>query len=322
MTLRRLFTSSRLRLMAWVLFFALMLLGGYHRYYIAAWQLPIIAGGAAILLLVFVIDLLTLLLQRRPAAPPREEGTRFTRLMETLAHCLPLFVFLSVGVSELTGSPLTGGDSARAARALARAEGTAAITGPLGGAAGYQQISLLQLFTASEHSDNAAVEIEGRIYKTEGQEVGWLDPGLGGDKVEALLYRYMISCCVADAMPLSVVLTGADVAGLKQQGWVRVRGRLSPGPDGASLAIAVESIEPIKAPGHPYLTLYDTLLGEGGAMDLQSSHDDDPQGAAGEVPDLTLDPANPENDPLKDYAWPGSEGAAEGEAFDGAEATP
>ncbi len=308
--IRRVFSPSRLRLALWVLFFGLMLLGGYHRAYLADWQMPIIRGGALILVLVFTIDLLSALLSKRPAAP--EPGNRLTRSSETLAHALPLFIFFSVGVTELSGAPLGSAGSGRAAQALARAEPGIAITGPADGAPGYQPVSLLQLFTAREHGEDAAVELEGRLYKTGGQELDWLEPGVDPAAVDALLYRYLISCCVADAMPLSVVLTGADTADLTQQGWVRVRGRLGGiGADGSSLAIAVDSIKSIPPPDSPYLSLYDTLWGEGGAAGLQHSNDDDPAGASGEEPDLTLDPANPCNDPLKDYAWPGSDAAAE-----------
>ncbi|MCC7478351.1 hypothetical protein IT575_07800 [bacterium] len=299
----RLATAGRLQLLLWVAFFALMLPGGFHRYYIASWQLPIIQGGALILGLVFVIDLVGALRGRRDAPEP---GTTFTRSMESLAHALPLFIFVSVGVTELSGSPLSGGGSARTAQALSRVEGGMAITGPADGGPGYQQVNLLQIFTASEHSESARVEVEGRLYKTEGQEVGWLDPSLQQQPVEALLYRYVISCCVADALPMSVVLEEAQLGQLEQQGWVRVRGRLGPFGDGSMLSIKVDEIEAIKTPREPYLTIFDRVFGPGGAAGPAHSSAAGGMGTE-EEPDLTLDPDNPCNDPLQDYPWPTGE---------------
>ena len=71
-----------------------------------------------------------------------------------------------------------------------------------------------------------------------------------------LFTRYLISCCAADAQPLSVVITGADTVPPKGQ-WAHVTARLNPGRHGRSKygpVLTLTKIELIKAPANTYET--------------------------------------------------------------------
>jgi hypothetical protein len=299
--------SPNLRLGAWLLFMGLMLVGGYWRSYIADWQLGMIRAGVLALALVFVVCLLDELGRgRETARAPKSRGFSWARLIDSACHFVPLFIFASVGVTELTVSPL-GAASNRAANSLERAPASAAILQTDDGT--YRPVSLLDIYTASEHEKGARVEVSGRLYRTEGHEVNWLDPGVDQAGVEALLYRYLITCCVADALPLSIVLKGDNLVapGSSAGDWVRIRGRLGAlDPQGLVLALEVDSLESIERPAQPYLAQIDpealaheALAGEGSPPQAEGLSQEDQQ-LLEQTPDELGD------DPLKDYNWPKS----------------
>lgn len=65
------------------------------------------------------------------------------------------------------------------------------------------------------------------------------------------LNRFMISCCVADALAVRVRVVGATPGAVDEEGWVRVRGRIF--PLAADVAVEALEVEPIERPRHPYL---------------------------------------------------------------------
>ena len=76
-----------------------------------------------------------------------------------------------------------------------------------------------------------------------------LEPG------QFLVGRFSIACCVADAVALGMIVDWEDAAGLPDNRWVRVRGRVQPFElDGRTLPlIEVEQVDLIPAPEQPYL---------------------------------------------------------------------
>jgi hypothetical protein len=76
--------------------------------------------------------------------------------------------------------------------------------------------------------------------------------GVDPADVEVVLYRFVITCCVADAVPATALLEGSQT-GLEEQ-WVRLRGRLSfTGATQDIPQLSVDSIEPVAEPANPYL---------------------------------------------------------------------
>ncbi len=67
--------------------------------------------------------------------------------------------------------------------------------------------------------------------------------------------RFAVSCCVADATPVALLVETSDADALKTDAWVRVTGRFAPGEfAGQALPVLVaERVEPTAAPNQPYL---------------------------------------------------------------------
>jgi uncharacterized repeat protein (TIGR03943 family) len=74
-------------------------------------------------------------------------------------------------------------------------------------------------------------------------------------KDQFLVARFVLSCCVADAAPVGLVVQTPDAAALAEDQWVQVDGRFTAGVlDGEAMPILIpESVSPIEPPRQPYL---------------------------------------------------------------------
>lgn len=70
-----------------------------------------------------------------------------------------------------------------------------------------------------------------------------------------VLYRFVISCCAADAMPAAILLTGGELAGWPNDTWIRAEGRfvLLPDKDQAAPVLELSAATQVKKPRRPYL---------------------------------------------------------------------
>jgi uncharacterized repeat protein (TIGR03943 family) len=81
--------------------------------------------------------------------------------------------------------------------------------------------------------------------------VGFVDRREGMAASEFLLTRFVVSCCVADALSVQVRVVGARPDALQEDQWVRVTGTLYPLPQEA--VVKASSIESVPRPARPYL---------------------------------------------------------------------
>jgi putative membrane protein len=72
-----------------------------------------------------------------------------------------------------------------------------------------------------------------------------------------MVARFTVSCCVADAAPIGLVVRWPDAPNLPTDQWVEVNGRFQLGTfNGQEIPILIaEEITPIDPPRHPYLYL-------------------------------------------------------------------
>lgn len=75
------------------------------------------------------------------------------------------------------------------------------------------------------------------------------DPGDPAD--EFTLTRFMISCCVADALSVEVRVVGAPPGVLEEDRWVRVEGKLY--PLGTEVVVDATDVTEVERPKRPYL---------------------------------------------------------------------
>lgn len=92
------------------------------------------------------------------------------------------------------------------------------------------------------------------LVRRAGEEVSFLgfvarDRGMPAD--EFMLTRFVISCCVADALSVQVRVVGAPPGRLSNDQWVRVSGRFF--PLGDQSVVQASTIVNVARPKHPYL---------------------------------------------------------------------
>lgn len=86
---------------------------------------------------------------------------------------------------------------------------------------------------------------------TEVSFVGFVarDSGMPAD--EFMLSRFLVSCCVADALSVQVRVVGAPPGELAEDDWVRVTGAMY--PLGREVIVDASEVEPVPRPKRPYL---------------------------------------------------------------------
>ncbi|MBN1680099.1 MAG: TIGR03943 family protein [Anaerolineae bacterium] len=110
-----------------------------------------------------------------------------------------------------------------------------------------------------------AFSVEPDLNAFNGQEADvsgfvYRDARFEGDPARFMVARFVISCCVADAQAIGLVVSWPDGASLPDDSWVRIRGTFEAGEfDGMApypvLAAydGTDGVQPIEQPDHPYL---------------------------------------------------------------------
>jgi uncharacterized repeat protein (TIGR03943 family) len=81
--------------------------------------------------------------------------------------------------------------------------------------------------------------------------VGFVTRGPGTPADEFVLTRFIISCCVADALSVQVRVVGVPPGRFPEDQWVRVRGTFY--PVGREMLVDATTITAVPRPDHPYL---------------------------------------------------------------------
>lgn len=67
------------------------------------------------------------------------------------------------------------------------------------------------------------------------------------------LTRYVVGCCVVDAMPVGLRVVWPDAPALEADSWVRVEGQLAESPDAPAPWLDAQSVIVVPPPNQPYL---------------------------------------------------------------------
>jgi putative membrane protein len=75
------------------------------------------------------------------------------------------------------------------------------------------------------------------------------------EETQFLVGRFIVSCCVADASPIGLVVQSSEAAELADDQWVEITGHFETGVfDGEEMPLLIiETIQKIEPPQQPYL---------------------------------------------------------------------
>lgn len=113
---------------------------------------------------------------------------------------------------------------------------------------GELSLTILQLLRAPERYAETTVKLLGLVYRDTKLEKHF------GPGRTAALYRFVLTCCAADALPVTVALEG-DVPDLAPDQWVQAEGVFSlvPFDKGSVPVLKLVKITPVDSPADPFL---------------------------------------------------------------------
>jgi uncharacterized repeat protein (TIGR03943 family) len=219
--------------------------GDYLRYVKPAQQPWIIAGGAVMVLLGAVAIVRDLLAARAKAAEPDHEQDHDGHSHSARPAWLLLVPVLAV---FLVAPPALGADSvirteARVPASAAAANAAAFPPLPAGNVVPLAVNEFVSRagWDAAGTLDNRTVSLTGFVVHT------------GGG---TLLARLVISCCAADAFPVTVHIRGGEADHLASDAWIQVTGQVVPGTatkdNSYTPDFTLASITTVPAPKDPY----------------------------------------------------------------------
>ena len=224
--------------LAWFSALAGLLPGGAYEAFLRP-EFGFLLGAAVAVLLGFLaVDM------GRPPAPPKPI---FGETLRILILAMPL-AYLSIGRGVALDSSAfakrwTG--TAGGGNAIAAGEPAAPPAAP---EAAVQEADLVGLCWNSDAYEGQTVAVEGMLRHE--PDVAARYGGNGW-----LLYRFVISCCAADAQPAAVMLTGEMATNWTNDAWVRATGRFTLRPDEPRPVpiLEVGALDPMQKPRNPYL---------------------------------------------------------------------
>jgi len=282
----------------WMAFLAVLLVGGGYASYIAAWQQWVLITATALFGGLVLIDALVNRAHDHHDHDhhDHDHGNSTDQWVQTLVHLLPLYLFLTLGVTTLgsqqivdfskpapmsvltsrhaaddkpiaastptskpTPAPVNTTNAPTPAPVLidgpTPVEPTAALTTVKDPAIpGAVPLPLMELYFPKKHPGVTRVETIGRLMIPTQEEIDKVPPEIDRADLKLLLYRYVMTCCAADAAPVFVVLRGRDVGELKVDEWVTITGTWVPAPGMGDMAkIDVDSLTVIEQPAEPFL---------------------------------------------------------------------
>ena len=244
----------QLRLFAWLLLFVVMFAGNYLRYYLSAWNAHVLACGAVVLGLVLLAGFLVKrasLFRRGSPANAIEEW------VETSCHLIPLFLFAAVGPSMPDLRTMSAAAFMPYPQRAAQQPRVAEKARP----GEWLSASILDLHFSRERYEGEPIEVLGRVHVLTESDRKALPAAAAGKDVRVILYRYAITCCAADATPVSAVLQKADIANVRDDAWCKVRARSHFVAEGLDVPfLEVEAFEEVPEPINPYLSAVEEML--------------------------------------------------------------
>ena len=227
--------NDRLLLCAcWLVYLGVVIVTGGLAALLADWQHALVIAAAAIFALLVVLAWWG---RPRTAATPSASGV--DQVLTTLVHCLPLFLVAGLGVSSLGGQAFSVGGF--------RAPPATGDKDPHG------ELTIADVY-AENHPLPDHATLTGLAYAPSDEEYQRLPGGLVREQAPLLLYRFQITCCAADAVPVYVIVRGLDRSAHPNDTWLTISGRLeAPAPPANLGVLHAETVTVVPEPAQPYL---------------------------------------------------------------------
>ena len=226
---------------AWAVGIGALLIVGRYSLFIRAQLWPLLLGTLLILLLFLLATI----------ARPSHAGSGGIRMANWIRGGMLLLPLLYM--SNLISGAAASGLNSFALQKRSLGLGSAAASLGIAGESDATTVSannVVNLGYIARHLHRLVgthVITEGRVFRDDSLPNG-----------QIAIFRFVVVCCAADAMPVEVVIKSPKTAGLKNDDWVRVGGMLQlEDQDGKSVpVIEADQIDPIAAPDEPYLSPY------------------------------------------------------------------
>lgn len=235
-------------LVAWVVALAWLLQSGAYKAYLPKlW--PLIAMGLACTA-ILVVGLFGRALRSGAA------GEGVVRTVRLGLMMLPLVYIVAAPAQGLDSHAFERrrvGDQLAPATPPKQAEAPAPVAAATGASGEPRVLTLMDVQQMAREIAGTRIVTEGMVYHD-----AKLPPG------HLVLFRFSVTCCAADAVPVGALVKCDEPARYKQDDWVRVTGELQvtklEGQEGALLV--AEKVDPIAAPTDEYLSPFDAPASE------------------------------------------------------------
>lgn len=248
--------------LAWITYLGMVIFSGGLSSFIAQWQHVLVISATAAFVLLMLGSWWGTHTRSQTAAAQTDHHQHETRsptdqLIQTLVHCLPLFLISALGVTSLGGHAFNIA-AATSARQEANPADSVSENNPLNDLREVRTlqgpVTIADIYTPKTIFP-AEVEIVGMTYRPKDSDYERLPGTLSRESVPLLLYRYQITCCAADASPIFLALIGFDPLKYPNDTWVTVKGRLTPpSPPNNIGRLDVISVVPTATPSEQYLS--------------------------------------------------------------------
>ena len=222
----------------WIIGFLWLLNGARYQTFLQTRLWPLFVGADVLLLLFFTAAYLRL------GRPANHGAGIWARGGQAALLALPLvYMFTSASSGGLGGSAFRQRSVTGEAGSMFNSRSEKK---PVEYSADHvNDVTLIQVVNDVDQLKGKRVSLIGRVYHDE-----TLPPD------QFILYRFIIICCAADAIPIGVPIQHADAATWPADKWLRAEGVITVQTlDGESTpCVVADKIEPIEPPANPYLS--------------------------------------------------------------------
>ena len=219
----------------WASFFILLMtIGQKHLAYLLNPNLWWLVISAAVIFLVFLV------VNCRRAISNRQESSFFLQLPSLLILLIPLLFFFQFKDARFDADTFKK-------RSISTSEGFR-----------QSERGISEQDNVTESGETSLTELSINNKKYLGKEVEAVCQTFADDRLPegiVMCYRYLMTCCAADAMPIFVFIEHSENMVIENDKWIGVKGELSLKKNsGVEVPlISLDSLEYVEEPSFPYL---------------------------------------------------------------------